>query len=91
MCVGVSTHSTKSTLFFFPLSLSLLKRLWYIIPPNIRYYALVQEDMVKPFGVLCVATNDSPHTTYYALVQEKCEESVLFNGFRPTQGKKLCC
>jgi hypothetical protein len=32
--------------------------------------------MVKSFGVLCVATNDSPRTTYYALVQEDIVKSV---------------
>ncbi len=45
-----------------------------ISPPNTRYYALLQEDSVKSFGVLCVATNDSP--PYYALVQEDIVKRV---------------
>jgi len=32
--------------------------------------------MVKPFGVLCVATNDSPPTTYHAFVQEDIVKRV---------------
>jgi hypothetical protein len=32
--------------------------------------------MVKPFGVVCVVTNDSPHTTYYALVQKDIVKRV---------------
>ncbi len=67
---------------YFVFSLSLFSKdfgivlLQQIILPNTRYYALVQVDMVKAFGVLCVVTNDSSQTTYYALVQENIVKRV---------------